>query len=625
MRSLRTQLIGSHLLLVLLMALVMGGAVYNFFRLSQSVDSVLKGNFQTILAAREIQAASHQQETSFALLFDRDMANAVSSLEASRRRTDSALQIIRQTITGDDEITLTRQMDDEIQESRRMSASLFAANAEHTDPASRTFYRNQLLPLIERIREDARGLSQLNEQDVAESYGQARHAATSAFNRSIGITLGALFVALLLGLRMIREALVPLKVLAAKAEKLASGDFDERVALGRSDEIGALGDSFNSLAQRLAEMRRIEMKRLHRAEQMSDIALDSLYDPVIVTDAKRGILHLNRAAETVFGPVPEGLPRVPVQEHVSDRRIIRALENAIHSEKVSDSEDETNLIPLTVGDTSRTYRLRATPMKDDDGNLLGSVAVLEDITYLRVLDRLKTEFIGVASHELRTPVTSLLLSTDLLLEGAVGDLTEMQKELVVTQRQDLNRLTKLMKDLLDVTRLEAGSNPPRLEDISSKELVRVPIRDLSSQAEKKDVRLIDEVPESLPNVRADRSQISRVLINLVANAIRHTSAQGSVKVSATTSLDEVTFRVADTGEGIPKEYRDRIFERFVQVPGATQGGAGLGLSIASHIVAAHGGRMSVESEVGQGSVFSFTLPIAKSDFAETATGKDRQA
>jgi len=623
MRSLRMQLIGSHLLLVLLMTLVMGGAVYNFFRLSQSVDGVLRGNFQTILAARDIQAALHREETGFALLFDGDAENAFLADSQSTALLNRAMKVAEDTVTEPDERQIFFVIGTDALRLRLMSQSIFRANQYRIQPNSRTEFRQEVQPLLRRMRDEANSLSKINEQEVTASYDEARRGAQSAFDRSILVTLGSLFVALLLGLRMIREALTPLKILAAKAEKFAAGQFDERVDLKRSDEIGALGDSFNSMASRLAEVRRIELRRLQRAEQMSDAALDSLYDPVIVTDAKQRIVHLNRAAETVFGAVPEG-EKKPVTDHISNRRILRAIETAISSETVSDAEDPTALIPITVGTTSRVYRLRATPMKDDDENLLGSVTVLEDITHLRVLDKLKTEFIGVASHELRTPVTSLQLSTDLLLEGAVGDLTPDQQEIVKAQQQDLNRLIMLMRDLLDVTRLEAGSTAPRLESVTPYNLASPSAKDLFSQAAAKGVELVKNIPGDLPAVVADPSQVRRVLTNLITNAIRHTPPGGTVTVSASATQDDVTFWVGDTGEGIPKEYLDRIFERFVQVPGATQGGAGLGLSIAQNIVSAHGGHMSVSSEVGKGSVFSFSLPLATEPRGLGLPGKDSQ-
>jgi signal transduction histidine kinase len=201
-------------------------------------------------------------------------------------------------------------------------------------------------------------------------------------------------------------------------------------------------------------------------------------------------------------------------------------------------------------------------------------------------------------------------------EEAVGPLNSSQREIVAAQREDLERLDRMMRDLLDLTRLEAGVTPPRFELASPECLMDAAVDAVRFQAESKGVELkcssmTTESHNSLPSVRADSAQITRVLINLINNAIRHTPAGGVVTMSAHLEGDLIALQVQDTGCGIAKEYQARIFERFVQVPGATRGGAGLGLSIARQIVRAHEGDIRVESEPGKGSVFVITLPIVK--------------
>jgi NtrC-family two-component system sensor histidine kinase KinB len=423
--------------------------------------------------------------------------------------------------------------------------------------------------------------------------------------------VAACVTAVLLALRMIGTALRPLRSLARQAEEIGAGHWMHRIEVNRNDEIGALAASFNNMAEKLREAWELEEQRLHRAEVMSDAALENLYDPVIVTDGDGKVVHWNRAASGLFGPEEPALGR-PIAAAVGEQRIAEAISNAIHQEQVSAHEGEAGEVGLAVGEGKRTYRLRATPMADDNGGLLGAVAVLEDITHLRELDRLKTEFIGVASHEMKTPVTSMLLFVQLLQEGAGGPLTAQQTELVTALRADLERLERMMRDLLDIARLEAGVTPPRFEILPPRRLATAACDATASLAEAKNVALINNVSPDLPLIRADLSQLTRVLVNLINNGVRHTPAGGSITVAA--ELDKASpliwFRVTDTGEGIPKEYLERIFERFVQVPGATGHGSGLGLSIAKTIVTAHGGSISAESELGHGTTVTFSIPIA---------------
>ena len=343
---------------------------------------------------------------------------------------------------------------------------------------------------------------------------------------------------------------------------------------------------------------------------MSDAALESLYDPVIVTDASSRVLHLNRAAQTLFGPSHEASGQ-PIAQLIDEPRIAEAVENAARQERVSAGEDEASFVALSDGEATNTYRLRATPMRDDDGALLGAALVLEDITHLSEVSRLKTEFIGVASHELRTPVTSLLLAAQLLEEGAAGALNADQAEIVAAQREDLARLDELLRDLLDITKLEAGATPQQLISVSPHDLVAAAHNAVAAPAMAQQIKLHSEIAPDLPNVRADHAQIARVLVNLLNNAIRHTPSGGSVKISAAKGEHGVIFQVRDTGEGVPSEQLTRIFERFVQVPGATRGGAGLGLSIAQTILQAHGSEIAAQSVVGEGSCFTFELTVVK--------------
>lgn len=615
MRSLRTQLLVSHLLLVLMMGLVMGGSIASLFWLGHRVDRVISARFPTVLAAQDLNSALREEDTALALLAGGDFISAPKVYKKASDDVLDAYQRVTNAATTPDERTVVAEIGVELSRHRDLADHVVQASSFSPQPGAAETVRTVLRPEIERLLGLSNLLRQSSERAIVDGNTQAKDQVESLAARSLFVTAVLLILAVLLALRMVRMALTPLAILAKHAETIGQGDLTAQVELPRHDEIGELADSFNAMAVKLAEVRQGEVRRLERAERMSDAALDSLYDPVIVTDAKQRILHLNRAAEGLFGAAPAS-PRKPLAEHIPDRRIVQAVENAI-AEKISAAEDENAMVPIKVGESSRTYRLRATPMKGDDGKLLGSVAVLEDVTHLRALDRLKNEFIGVASHELRTPVTSLLLSAQLLQEGAVGPLNEMQSQVVSTQLDDLHRLETLMRDLLDVTRLEAGSAPPRLEPVAPSDLVEPVVRTLKPQAEKASIDLAADLPDALPPVRADRGQIGRVLTNLVSNAIRHTGPGGVVRVVASASNNHVTFRVEDTGQGIPKEYLNRIFDRFVQVPGATGGGAGLGLAIAQNIVKAHGGQIGVESELGKGSAFWFTVPT------HGASGEDK--
>jgi two-component system, NtrC family, sensor histidine kinase KinB len=602
-RTLRVQLLVSHLVLVVIMAFVIASAISSFFSLGHSIERVLKGTFGTVMACEHLNDVIERQNQSLTLLVTGDLPAARAEFRASE--LNEAFRDLDKN-AGRETQDRVDELGEAIQKYQALVRRVLREAPTQTLEQLGDIYASEIRPVTIRLQTQIKAIQRTGQDAIQQANDQAKAESEQAAIRSLIQTGVALILALLLALRMIRVALTPLEQVAGQAKAIGSGDLDHRIDVRRTDEIGSLAQAFNAMAENLSEMRAKESRRLRRAELMSDAALDSLYDPVVVSDAQGRLVYLNRAAQGLFGPTP-ATPRMPIVEHIGDRRIVRAIQDAITEDRVSASEDPTTLIPLRVGGANRTYRLRATPMKDAQGQLLGSVTVLEDITHLKELDRLKTEFIGVASHELRTPVTSMLLSVELLQEGAAGDLTSAQKEIVDAQKQDVERLDHLMRELLDISRLEAGSAPPRFELVVPEDLLKSAFQSTKAQSAQKGVVLsIAKVPALQP-VRADKSQIGRVLVNLITNAIRHTEPGGKVTLRASASGDQVTFAVEDTGSGIPKEYQEHIFERFVQVPGATGGGAGLGLSISRTIVQAHGGDMWLASEVGKGSTFSFTL------------------
>jgi signal transduction histidine kinase len=234
-----------------------------------------------------------------------------------------------------------------------------------------------------------------------------------------------------------------------------------------------------------------------------------------------------------------------------------------------------------------------------------------DISHLSEVSRLKSEFIAAASHELRTPLTSVQMGIHLLSEESTGPLNDRQRQIVSVCRDDTDRLDRLMRDLLDLSKIEARRMSPVRAPVAVSELVRRAAESLRSQVERRGIHFQVDAPPELPVASVDRAQIERVIANLVTNAIRVTPKDGLVSIRAARHDGDIAISVADTGVGIPREYLTRIFEPFVQVPGGSGGGAGLGLAISKRLVEAHGGRLRVQSEPGRGSTFTLTIPLAE--------------
>ena len=366
------------------------------------------------------------------------------------------------------------------------------------------------------------------------------------------------------------------------------------------------------LAERIRELRRSDLGKLLIAQQTTDAAIDSLYDPVIVTDSDGCVTRINPAAERLFGARADTVGK-PIGQVARNERVAQAVADVLRSERAVASESAAEVLPWAVDGSRRAFRVRSTPMRDADDRFVGAVTLLEDVTHLSEISRLKSEFIAAASHELRTPLTSVQMGIHLLLEGVAGPLDERQQEILQVCRDDTARLDRLMRQLLDLSKIEAGVSAAVRAPVRPSVLVREAAESLRLQLEARGLRLDVDATPDLPAVFADRDQIERVIVNLLNNASRATPSGGSIGVAAAQRGHDIAFSVTDSGTGIPREYLARVFEPFVQVPNAAAGGSGLGLTISRRIVEAHGGRLTAQSEPGRGSTFTFTVPIDAGD------------
>jgi NtrC-family two-component system sensor histidine kinase KinB len=611
--NLRTKLLFGYLIFVAAIVLLGGWSAWRLREMGGVSRRIISNNYDSVVAAQEMKESLERQDSAalFALLGARD--KAIAQLREHRARFDANLQKAANNITevGEPDAieAIRRDRDKYYQMFDAFMAKVTESSARREQLSETDEYFTRLEPQFNKLRAECEHLLQLNQRAMLAKSEAAAGVAQLWFYRTLlmaGVLVAAgLFLAFFLANRIVE----PLRQLTATTVRMAGGDLNAKVTVNSRDEVGVLAAEYNRMAERIRQLRSSDMGKLLVAQQTTEAAIDSLYDPVIITDGEGCVTKLNPAAEEIFGSEKENTGK-HVGEVARDARIASAVAEALESQRPVAGEGMSSVLPLAVDGLERAFRLRTTPMRDSGNRLLGAVTLLEDITHLREIDRVKSEFIATASHELRTPLTSVQMGVHLLLEGAAGELNSKQTEVLGACREDCERLDKLMRDLLDLSKIEAGENQPELASISIRDLITDQAGELRPQVETKGLAFRIEAPIDLPKVIGDRSQIGRVLTNLVVNAIRYTK-QGEIKICAEQRANHVAISVSDSGSGIPQEHLPHIFDKFVQVPGAATGGAGLGLAISGLIVEAHGGQISVQSEVGHGSTFTFTLPVAR--------------
>jgi signal transduction histidine kinase len=419
------------------------------------------------------------------------------------------------------------------------------------------------------------------------------------------LAYGFMLAALVVELGTVYFVLRPIRMLARDARRIAQGNLEHRVEWSSRDDFGLLATELNRLAVRLRELRDSEAGRRQMEYQLSDAVLQSIFEPIIVTDGKGHVLKVNQAAAELLGDA--ATDRMALAKAPGGDKILSAIRDAVSMQKAVAAEDDAAMLPMRIGNRECSYRLRTTPMRDSEGRLLGTVTTLEDVTSLQDTDRFKTQFITVASRKLRDPLLQLRRGLYALAQGFGGELRPLQAQLVAEAGHESEKLDDLMSDLIEVAELDTGKRelkPERLRPFAALGEARDRFCDEATQ---KRLRVEIRAYADLAAVTADRRALRSILDNLLSNAIRYTPDEGEILLAAEEIKDFVQFTVRDTGRGIEAERLSNIFDRFNPF---SESGSGLGLALVRRLVESLGGQIAVESRLGAGTTFRFTLPVA---------------
>jgi two-component system phosphate regulon sensor histidine kinase PhoR len=387
------------------------------------------------------------------------------------------------------------------------------------------------------------------------------------------------------------------------SRRVAEGDFRPLPSDGSGDALEKLGASLNQTAARLDA----SIRTLTEERNLSSAILGSMVEGVAVVNAAERLVFANQSFAGILelgGPPKSGGALVEV---VRQTEMIEAVRKVLSGEPRVESEIVTG--------TLRQHFFAATVAAVRAGETSGAVVVLHDITELRKLERVRRDFVANVSHEFRTPLTAIQGFAETLLAGAMNDPQNRERFLEIIVEHS-RRLARLTEDLLMLSKMDADRLELEIRRVSVAQLIESCIETARHRAVEREIEITVQPFNGLPDVAGDRRRLAEVLQNLLDNATQYTLARGKITVSAAARDTEVVFTVADTGIGIPTADQPRIFERFYRVDAARSrelGGTGLGLSIAKHIVEVHGGRIWVESEVGHGSRFHFSVPTFAAD------------
>lgn len=599
--------------LLLLIALG-GGFVYALGVVGDRIEAILRENYRSVDAMNGLNESAERIDSSFQFaLAGQSRGKAQYDEHWAAYREHYAVERGNVTEPGEEELVgrlaaLTdryRALGDRFFDPARSPAD---RSADYYGSNDRPGALQTTFADIKRVSADIRRLNQ-DSMEAASRKAQ-RTADAGRWWAALGL-LAALAATGGIAWRTGRVILRPVDDLTRSARAVGAGRFDQTVTADTRDEIGELVEAFNLMTAQLRDLRQSHAAHLLRVQQASQAAIDAFPDPVLVVDRDGSVEMANPAARRLLGVAPHGNRTGAVWQPPD--RLRGPLDAALRTQQSFLTQSFDQAVTYRTGGEERTYIPQILPVRDPYGGTLGAAVVLNDVTRFRLLDEFKSDLVATASHELKTPLAGLRLAVHLLLEEAVGPLSEKQTELLIDARDNTERLVRIVDHLLSLARLEHGRDQLAFGPESPEQLLRASADRTQSALTGKRVVFDFGSGAPLPSVAADAQRLGQVLDNLLVNAATYTEPGGQITLAARAGTNaRVKLEVRDTGVGIPPQYLPQVFDKFFRVPGQTRGqGTGLGLAIVKEIVTAHGGEVVCESEPGKGTTFRLSLPVWK--------------
>ena len=607
-------LLGYGLSLALILA-VGGWGLANLRRLGRASDAILKENYNSILAAENTLDALERQDSAILLflLENRD--------RGSQQFQNNQIEFLKWLGRAEGNITISGEAEviASIQSAYQDYLNAFAQIQQQNNVTTEDYYQT-IVPIFEQIRDRSERLRNINQLAMEAASANAQQVASRAILSMEIAGITAALMGLGFSLLLTRRIVRPLAEMTTATGKIAQGEYDIALQVKSEDELGILAREITTMSQKLKAFRDLNVGKVIVEKQRSDAIVQSIADGIIVVDSELKIIAINPIAADIanvksmlatnnhFLDVFSG----SAAEAEPHRTLYQHLRHTAETGKPPELEDD--ILAIERDKHTQYYKFAITPVVTETEDIVGAILLLQDVTKLKELDNLKSEFVATASHELRTPLTGMAMSLNLLEEMTESKLSKSELELLESAVEDVERLRGLVNDLLDLSKIESGKLKLDFVDVKVNFLLDKAVSALEIQAQQNQVTLVRQFLSEDIAIKADANKIIWVLTNLIANALRYSDPGSDLNIGATLRNSWVEIYVADRGAGIPLEYQSKIFDKFVQVETEKDvGGSGLGLAICKEMVQAHGGRIWVDSTVGEGSTFTFTVPTSSSN------------
>lgn len=561
--------LGVGLLFVMIILLTLVGAFY-IFSIKSDTENILKANYNTLEYSRNMLLALDDivtNEKKAVVVFESNLKGQSTNItEAGEGKATARLQSTFSTLKND----------------------------SHNEK------------LKSQIRQDIFEIMKLNMVAIKKKSEIAKRTAETA-NLALGfVGLFCFLIAFQLLVNLPDNIANPIKELSASIKEIANKNYSQRVRFTNHNEFGDLAKSFNSMAEKLQEYNNSNLYKLLFEKKRLETLINNMHDPIFGLDSNGIILFANDEALKIMGLKSEEVIGKDATNLARRNDLLKSLIiNQLESDKPhpmkifadgKESYFEKELLNISIQPTGEEQTIN-----------IGEVIILRNITPFKELDFAKTNFIATVSHELKTPISSIKMSLQLLQKEQTGSINPEQQQLIESINEDSQRLLKITGELLDISQVETGNIHLSMDATNPYNIVSYAVEAVKVQADQKMIAINVETQDHLPDVKADTEKTAWVLINFLTNAIRYSSEDSSVTVKLKQENDQLVFQVTDKGKGIDNRYKSKIFDKYFQIPGSHKSGTGLGLAISKEFIEAQNGVIGMESQLGLGSTFYFTL------------------
>lgn len=601
-----------YLTLVITIGIVGICSVMNLYNLKNSIDGLMTDNYKSINASNNMAEALEKQDL---VIISSIYANNQKAIDEFYKESDEFFKwynIEANNITESGERDLVNQLGKQYLEYVKRFSQLQITRSNYDLNQAIDYYNKEVIQATMDIRKTLNDLIKVNESSMLISKDRVTNYAEDSMYIVLALSVFAVISGFVFSRYYINKTLKPISLLTNTIKRVKEGDLNQEAPVVSQDEIGIMAQEFNKMTKRLYEFERSTLGKIIQERNKTLAIVKSSSTPLIVLDTNYKILLLNDAFENFFAIEEKEVINRHFLEAVRDGEIFDYITTACKDINELNQHKE-KIIKIKNKDENYYFNVVVTPVSDSVNALKisGVVVLFQDVTGLKELENMKTEFVSTVSHEFKTPLTSLMIGTSMLKDEGLGELNDKQKEIIDTINDDLNKLLSLVNDLLRLSKIEHDKSIFNMNYCNVKTIIQSSVKEFLNQAESKKIDLYYDIDKDLPQIYGDAEKLTWVINNLISNALRYTEQGDEIFIRSYKSDRKIYIYVKDSGIGIPEEYLDKVFEKFIQIKSSDgeSKGTGLGLAIAKQIIEIHKGEIWCESVLGEGSEFNISLPI----------------